>query len=176
MNAQSALQRCGRGATPSALQTAIHVAFDPFMPERLAHLGAINVVRASDCLLVGPSRRDPRKHEQAREVWWDTSEKWDHLYSPAVRWDRPVVLWVSANIGERIHLWRACSWLRRMRIPARDIFPLELDVVPPRRPPVEPTPPFNCTASVADDDRVRLKQVDWAHAIRDASRFVSLPR
>jgi hypothetical protein len=32
--------------------------------------------------------------------------------------------------------------------------------------------PFDCTASLGND-RVRLKQVDWPHAIRDAANFIS---
>ena len=44
-----------------ALLSATHIAFDSATTERLLQLGATNVVRASDCLVVGPSRRALRE-------------------------------------------------------------------------------------------------------------------
>src|SRR5262249_38457472 len=110
-----------------ALLSATHVAFDAFTTERLLQLGATNVVRASDCLLIGPSHRDALEHTRARQAWWNSSEEWDRLYSPEVRWEPPVVVWVSASIVERVNLWRTCSWLRHLGIATRDVRILEFD-------------------------------------------------
>src|SRR3954464_7686469 len=111
--------------TLPTLRSATHVTFDSFTTERLLQLGATNVIRASDCLLVGPSRRDALEHARARQAWWNSSEPWDRLYSPEVRWIAPVVVWVSASIVQRVNLWRTCSWLRHVGIPTRDVSILE---------------------------------------------------
>jgi hypothetical protein len=164
-------------AEVTALQTATHVAFDTPTAERLAQLGATNVVRASDCLIVGPSRRDAAAHVRAREAWSclsedpadtdDLGEKWDRLYSSDVRWDTPVALWTSSNLNDRVNLWRACSWLPHVGIRCRDILVLEFEPVPPSatRSGERPARPFDCSTSVSDhpDDRL-LERLGTAHA------------
>ena len=71
----------------SAIRPAMHLAFESPTAERLLKLGATNVVRASDCLILGPSHRDAHEHVRLRAAWWGPSdEKWDRLYSPDVRW------------------------------------------------------------------------------------------
>jgi len=127
---------------------ATHLALDAATTERLLRLGATNVVRASDCLLIGPIRRDAQEHLRARHVWWDSEEPWDRLYSPDVHWQPPVVVWGSASIAERVNLWRICSWLRHLGIARQDVFILEFDALPPRKAPEEPLPVFDCTSSV----------------------------
>lgn len=151
-----------------ALQSATHVAFDSFTAERLLEIGALNVVRASDRLIIGPSRRDSLEHARARKAWWGSSgdedgKEWDRLYSPDVRWELPVVLWVSASLHERVNLWRTCSWLRHLGIPHRDVLIVEFDPVPPRGIPEEPLPPFDCTESVGQyPDKVLLDRLEKA--------------
>lgn len=148
---------------PPALRTATHVAFDSATTERLLQLGATSVVRASDRLVIGPSRRDPSEHARARAAWWKSSEKWDRLYAPDVRWEPPVVVWVAASIHERVNLWRTLAWLRRSGLSYRDIFILELDRVAPSGAPEEPMPPYDCTSSVADHtDEVLLERLATA--------------
>lgn len=120
---------------PGTLRSATHIALDHFTTERLVELGATNLVRASDCLIIGPRRREPREHAQARKTWWKSSEDWDRLYSPEVRWELPVILWVSASLHERVNLWRICSWLRHLGIAEKDVLILEFDRVAPVRPP-----------------------------------------
>ena len=159
------------------LLSATHVAFDSATTERLVQLGATNVVRASDCLIIGPSRRKALEHALARQVWWNSAEEWDRLYSPKVRWEPPVVLWVSASIVDRVNLWRTCSWLRHVGLATRDVLILEFDAIPPRGTPEEPLPSFECTASVADhSDKVLLERLaqarPWSAARYD--RAVSL--
>jgi hypothetical protein len=162
-----------------ALRSATHVAFDPFTPERLLEIGATNVVRSSDCLIIGPSRRDVLEHTLARTAWWNSSgdEEWDRLCSSEVRWESPIVLWVSASLRERVNLWRTCSWLRHLGIAYQDVLILEFDPVPPRGIPEEPLPPFDCTASVSEyPDKVLLDRLEkarpWPRARYD--RAVSL--
>ncbi|WP_441290244.1 hypothetical protein ACSRUE_06390 [Sorangium sp. KYC3313] len=156
------------------LLDATHVAFDPPTADRLVRLGATNVVRASDCLVIGPSRRDAAEHNRLRETWLslsephsdrdDPGEKWDRLYSPDVRWELPVVLWVSVSLHERVNLWRACSWLRHIGIACSDVIVAELEFVygtrtSPPEPPIVPR--FNCSASVADHlDEALLDRLD----------------
>jgi hypothetical protein len=156
------------------LLDATHVAFDPPTADRLVQLGATNVVRVSDCLVIGPSRRDPVEHNRLRETWLalsedhsdrnDSGEKWDRLYSPDVRWELPVVLWVSVSLHERVNLWRACSWLRHIGIACSDVIVTEFEFVYGTRasPPESPiVPRFNCSASVADHlDKVLLDRLD----------------
>ena len=101
-------------------------------------LGAANVVRASDRLLVGPSRLDPAEHARVRATWWGSSE-WDRLYAPDVVWEEPVVVWVSSSFADRVNLWRACSWLRSIDVAAGDV--LVVDVAGGS---------FGCAGSVSD--------------------------
>jgi hypothetical protein len=133
---------------PLPLSAATHVAFDPFTPDRLARLGATSVVRATDRLHVGPSRRAAPDHVRARAAWWPPDdEEGDRLYAPDVRWDRPVVLWVASSIGDRINLWRTCSWLREIGVSHRDILVLELPLTPHPNPTADR---FGCSHSVVD--------------------------
>jgi len=133
------------------LRSATHVAFESFAVDRLSKLGATNVVRASDCLLIGPSRRDPSEHVRARQAWWSygEGERWDLLYSPDIQWQLPVVAWVSGSLQERVNLWRACAFLHHLGITSKDLRVLELEPVPPRSGRREPKPPFECAASVS---------------------------
>jgi len=145
-----------------ALLGATHVAFGTITAERLERIGATQVARACDCLLVGPSRRDVAEHARARQAWWSSSEQWD-VYWSEVSWQPPVVVWVSTSLHERVNLWKTCSWLRQMGIACQDVFILEFDAVPPSGTPEEPLPPFDCTASVADHpDKVLLERLDQA--------------
>ncbi|WP_437854513.1 hypothetical protein [Sorangium sp. So ce363] len=91
-------------AEAALFRAATHVAFDTPTTERLVQLGATNVVRSSDCLIIGPSRRDPHEHTRTREAWFsssseehsdtdDSGEKWDRLGSSDVRWEPPIILW-----------------------------------------------------------------------------------
>jgi hypothetical protein len=160
-----------------ALLSATHVAFDSATTERLVELGATNVVCASDCLLIGPSCRDAPEHARARQAWWNSSEEWDRLYSAEVRWETPIVVWVSASIVERVNLWRTCSWLRHVGIATHDVLVLELNATPRPQFPEEPFPSFECTASVAHHpDQVLLQQFARARPFSTArfDRAVSL--
>lgn len=169
--------------TPSTLQHATHIAFDTPTTERLLQIGAPNVVRAADCLIIGPSRQDDVEHARARESLWNSSEKWDQLYSSEVRWSPPVILWVSSSLHERVNLWRTCSWLRRLGIARREVFIIDFDPVHRSRIPEEPLPPFDCSASVSDHpDEVLLERLDKARpwprerydrAVRLWERYVS---
>jgi hypothetical protein len=157
--------------------SATHVVVEPVATERLLMLGATNVVRASDRLIIGPSRRDALEHARARQAWWNSSEEWDRLYSPEVRWDTPVVVWMSASIVERVNLWRICSWLRHVGIATRDVLILEFDALPRPEFPEEPFPSFECTACVSDHpDEVLLQQFARARPFSLAryNRAVSL--
>jgi hypothetical protein len=148
---------------PRFFLDATHVAFDTPTIEHLTRLGASNMVRASDCLIVGPSRPDAMEHARAREAWWSSPEEWDRLYSSENRWDLPVVLWVSSSLHERVNLWRACSWLRRLGIARRDVLVIDFDPIHRSRIPEEPLPPFDCSASVSDyPDEVLLERFDKA--------------
>ena len=174
-----------------ALTSATHVTLEAATTERISTLGATNVVRASDRLIIGPNRRDALEHARARKAWWNSSEEWDRLYSPEACWETPVVVWVSASIVERVNLWRVCSWLRHVGIATRDVLVLEFDATPRPQFPEEPFPSFECTASVAHHpDKVLLQRFARARpfsperynrAVRlwsrytdkDPSRFVS---
>lgn len=158
---------------PPLLRAATHVVFDPSLHSRLLELGATKVVLASDCLLIGPSRRDVVEHARVRQAWWRSSETWDHLYSSAARWEPPVVVWVSASLQERVNAWRTCAWLRHLGIAHRDV--LLLDFAP--SPAKGTRPPFDCTASVSvHADDVLLERLanarPWPRARYD--RAVSL--
>ncbi len=148
------------------LLSATHVAFDSFTPDRLTQLGARGIVRSLDNLLLGPISRDPSAHARARAAWWGSSEEWDQLYSSAVRWTPPVVLWVSASTQQRVNFWRACHWLREKGLGYRDIFALRFDAVPLQGEPEEALPPFDCHSSVVDySDEVLLQRLSEAHPI-----------
>ncbi|MFT3764122.1 MAG: hypothetical protein QM820_01175 [Minicystis sp.] len=171
------------------IRAATHVAFDPFTPDRLAQIGATNVVRASDTLLIGPSRRDGAEHARLRKAWWGSEEEWDLLHSSAVQWEPPVVLWVSASPRDTLNLFRACSWLRDLGIPERDVLVLEFEPAPRRVPRREAS---DCADSVTDypDEVLRERlataqplaraRYDWAvdlwHAFvdPDLSRFARI--
>ncbi|WP_437776339.1 hypothetical protein [Sorangium sp. So ce1097] len=143
---------------------ATHVAFDGLTAEQLLQLGATNVVRASDRLVIGPSRRDDLEHVRARRLWWN-SEGWDKVYSSEVRWEPPIVLWVSASLHERVNLWRTCSWLRHLGFAHHDIFVLDFEPVPPSRAASREvlTRPFTCSESVSDHaDEVLLDRLGKA--------------
>jgi hypothetical protein len=143
--------------------------FESLTGDRLSNLGATNVIAANDGLLIGPSRLDPIEHARARQAWWRSSEKWDPLDSAEVRCEPPVVLWVAASLGEKVSSWRVCSWLRSRGIAASDVTVVALDPVPPRRTPVEPPPPFNCTASVCHHpDDVLLERFAEARPLSEA--------
>ncbi|KYF69355.1 hypothetical protein BE15_01615 [Sorangium cellulosum] len=144
---------------------ATHVAFDGLTMEHLSQLGATHVVRVSDRLVVGPSRRDALEHARARQMWWSSTEPWDKLYSPDVRWELPIVLWVSASLHERVNLWRTCSWLRRLGIAHHDVLVLEFDPVPLSSAASREvlTRPFTCSESVSDHpDEVLLERIEEA--------------
>ncbi len=154
--------------TNPTIQTATHVVFESLTGDRLSQLGATNIIAANDCLLIGPCRFDPLDHARAREAWWSSPERWEHLYSAEVRWEPPVVLWVAASLVERVNSWRTCSWLRSRGIAADDVAVLELDPVPPRRTPAPPPPPFNCIASVSHHpDEVLLQRLAEARSISE---------
>ncbi|KYF92633.1 hypothetical protein BE17_17375 [Sorangium cellulosum] len=157
------------------LHTATHVAFDTPTTERLTELGATNVVRSSDRLIIGPCRRDPLEHTRTREAWCssseepsdtdDSGEKWDRLYSSDVRWEPPVVLWVSASLHERVNLWRTCSWLSHLGIAHHDVLVLDFEPVPLSRAASQEvlTRPFSCSESVSDHpDEVLVERIGEA--------------
>ncbi|WP_437878384.1 DUF1835 domain-containing protein [Sorangium sp. So ce513] len=160
-------------AEAALLRVATHVTFDTPTTERLVQLGATNVVRASDCLIIGPSRRDPHEHTRTREAWLSSSEehsdtdesgqKWDRLHSSDVRWEPPVVVWVSASLHERVNLWRTCSWLRHLGIAHHDVLVLDFEPVPPSRAASQGilARPFTCSESVSDHpDEILLDRLD----------------
>lgn len=145
------------------LHNATHVAFDTPTAEQLLRMGASSVVPASDCLVVGPSRRDAGEHARARELFWGSSEAFDQLDSPHICWKPPVVLWVSSNLHERVNLWRACSWMRQVGIPFDDVAVIDLEPVATSRRLDEPAPTFECVDSVSDHpDAVLLERLDEA--------------
>lgn len=106
------------------------------------------MARRFDCLLIGPSRRDLSEHARARRAWWNSSETWDPFLSE-LRWEPPVVLWVSTCRSERVDLWKTCSWLRQLGIANEDVLILEFDPAPSSGTPDEPLPPFDCCSSVS---------------------------
>ncbi|WP_437606822.1 hypothetical protein WMF20_38675 [Sorangium sp. So ce834] len=163
--------------TPSPfLLDATHVTFDTPTAERLAQLGATNIVRAHEHLIIGPSRPVPAEHVRTREAWFsscelcsdadDAGEKWDQLYSAEPRWKLPAVLWAAKSLDDRVNLWRTCSYLRSLGIEHSDVLIVEFDRIygtmkrfpePPR------IPPFDCSGSVAHHpDEVLLDGLDKA--------------
>ncbi len=158
-----------------AMGVATHVVFDPFMPERLLKLGAVNVVVACDSLVIGPSCRDAVQHALARAAWWGSPDDSDQLHSPGIRWAPPIIVWVSANLLDRVNLWRTCSWLRQLRISSRDVLIIELGPTPWKGD--APSPRYRCGESVAGQpDEVLLERHGRAHPWRPAryDRAVSL--
>ncbi|WP_437995901.1 hypothetical protein WMF26_32465 [Sorangium sp. So ce185] len=146
----------------SALWGATHVAFSAGMPERLLRMGAAHVARGFDCLLVGPSRRDVEEHLRERQAWWGSSEEWDPFLSD-LRWEPPIVLWVSTCLRERVDLWKTCSWMRRLGVACQDVLVLEFEPAPPSATVDERPPPFDCYSSVAHHpDDVLLEHLDKA--------------
>lgn len=139
-------------ATIADIRAATHVVFDASTAEQVLRIGAANVVLASDRLLTGPSRRSPLEHTRARQAWWNSDELWDSLYSSKIRWGVPVFLWVSASLHERVNLWRACSWLRRLGIAHHDILVLDFEPVSRSRSRRHEGSerPFDCSHSVSD--------------------------
>ncbi|WP_437303260.1 hypothetical protein [Sorangium sp. So ce388] len=134
------------------IRTATHVAFDAPTAEQLLRIGATHVVLASDRLLTGPSRRSPLEHVQERQAWWKSSQLWDSLYSPEIRWDLPVIPWVSSSLHERVSLWRTCSWLRHAGVASHDVRIVELEPVvrSSARRREGSKRPFDCSRSVSD--------------------------
>lgn len=150
------------------LRTATHIAFDGATTERLLRLGASTVLRASDCLLIGPSRRDALEHTRARQAWWNSSEDWDQLASFDASGSRPMVVWVSQSIHERVNLWRTLHRIHHAGISSHEVFVIEFNPVPSSGIPEEPVPPFDCGSSVADHpDPVLLEHLanayPWPH-------------
>ncbi|XXT15557.1 hypothetical protein WME94_35455 [Sorangium sp. So ce429] len=146
---------------------ATHVAFDGLTTEQLSQIGATNVVRASDRLVVGPSRRNAMEHVRARRAWWGSPEEWDKLYSSDVRWEPPIVLWASASLHERVNLWRTCSWLRHCAVACHDVLVLDFEPVPPSRAASHEvlTRPFTCSESVSDHpDEILLDRLAKAQS------------
>jgi hypothetical protein len=133
---------------PTNLGSGTHVVFDSSGADYLLKLGGTNLVRVCESPAVGPSRRDVVEHAQVRQAWYRSTETWDHLYSPEVRWNTPVVVWVTPCLRDRPNLWRTCSWLRDKGISHGDI--LIVDLPPrPRNPGAVPrTEPFGCGNSV----------------------------
>ncbi|WP_437491944.1 hypothetical protein WME75_16645 [Sorangium sp. So ce1014] len=147
------------------IREATHVAFDALTAEHLLEIGAANVVRASERLVVGPSRRSAQENIRARQMWWSSSEAWDRLYSSEVHWEPPVVLWVSASLHERVNLWRACSWLHQLGIAHHDVLVLDFEPVPPSATASREvlTRPFTCSESVSDHpDEILLERIGKA--------------
>jgi hypothetical protein len=112
---------------PSNLQSGTHVAFHIATTECLTRMGARSVVPALANLLLGPCRLDAETHMQMQAAWWNALDKWDRLYAPDIRWEPPVVVWVSASPLERVNLWRTCSWLDHLGLSHRDVLVLDFE-------------------------------------------------
>lgn len=139
---------------PAMLRAATHVTLDNAATERIRSLGADQVVRASECLVVGPCALDPAENARRRRSHWTSwgsapAEEWDRLYAPEIRWDRPVVVWVSTNITERLNLWRILHYLRHRGVAERDVHVVETPPWIRTKEPVAPTSPIDGGASVA---------------------------
>ncbi len=134
------------------LHSATHVAFDAYSFERILKLGATRVVHASDVLLIGPSRRNTAEHMLSRAAWWGPSdEAWDQLYSPDVRWEPPVVVWVSVNPADRVNLWRTCSRLRDVGLTHSDVLIIDMERAPRGNPDYNPLGFGECVGNHRDD-------------------------
>ncbi len=96
-------------------------------------MGARSVVPVADNLLLGPCRRDAEEHTRMQTAWWGwPATTWDRLYAPDVRWEPPVIVWVSASPKQRVNLWRTCSWLDHLGLSHRDVIILDFERSPPR--------------------------------------------
>ena len=160
------------GPDPHPIMRGTHIVFDPFMTERLSRLGAVDIVCTCDCLVVGPSRRDAVEHARARAAWWGSPGEGDRLTSPETRWHLPVAVWTSANLLDRLNLWKTCHWLRQKGLTYRDVV-----VIEPRSKHSGPESRLHCTASVCDHpDEVLVECLKdarpWSRARYD--RAVSL--
>ena len=133
---------------PPTLKGATHVTFEAPTTERFMKMGAQNVVRASENLLLGPCPRDAKEHGPLRDLWWGHGdETWDRLYAPDVRWEPPVVVWVSADPLEHMNLWRTCSWLDHLGLSHRDVIVLDFERGPYGDPSVDV---YGCCQRVHD--------------------------
>jgi hypothetical protein len=149
-------------ANPPLLRAATHVALDTATSERLQALGATNVVRAGDMLLIGPSRGEGVEHARLRKAWWSSSEseEWDRLYAPEVRWESPVAIWASQGPADRVNLWRACRRLRDAGLSHRDVLIVDLGHASRGNPDYDP---LRCSESVSDHgDDVLLERLGEA--------------
>ncbi len=111
-------------------------------------MGARSVVPVADNLLLGPCRRDAEEHTRMQTAWWGwPATTWDRLYAPDVRWEPPVIVWVSASPKQRVNLWRTCSWLDHLGLSHRDVIILDFERSPPG---VRNVDAYGCGESVTD--------------------------
>jgi hypothetical protein len=81
-------------------------------------------------------------------AWWGHEETpWDRLHAPDVRWEPPVVIWVSASPKERVNLWRTCSWLDHLGLSHRDVFIIDFERRPFGDPDIDA---YGCCERVSD--------------------------
>jgi hypothetical protein len=147
------------GSAPS-IRTGTHLAFDTSTTERLQKLGATNVVRAADMLLIGPSRGDGAEHARLRRAWWGSSDEWDRLHAADVRWEPPIAIWASTSPADRVNRWRACRRLRDAGLSYRDVLIVDLERAPCGNPDYDP---LRCSESVSDHpDEVLLARLGEA--------------
>lgn len=160
------------------IHDATHVAFDMPTVDRLSKLGAMNVVRASGRLIVGPNRLEPEEHARVRAGFFGSPDgDGDQLDSSEVRWQPPVAVWLSGSLQERVSLWRVLHRLHALGIPHPNVFPIDVETVAPAGVGEGSLPPFDCGRSVADHpDAVLLERLatarSWPRARHD--RAVSL--
>jgi len=130
--------------TLPTLGAGTHVAFDTSGVDRLRDLGATNLVRACASPAIGPNHRDVVEAARLRQIWRRTAETWDDLYSAEVRWETPVILWVTPSLRQRLELWRTCSGLHHKGISRQGV--LIVDLPPDPRGYYEPPikEPFQC--------------------------------
>jgi hypothetical protein len=142
-----------KGHRPT-LSAGTHIVFDTADRNRLRDLGVTNLVRANGSTTVGPSRRDIVEHARLRQEWFHTTETWDDLHSADVRWEMPVIVWVTPNFQHRLELWRTCSGLRDKGIAHQDILIVDLPSLPrsPDAPPLtEPFQSYDCVFYHSDE-------------------------
>jgi hypothetical protein len=114
------------------IHDATHVAFDMPTVDRLSKLGAMNVVRASGRLIVGPNRLEPEEHARVRAGFFGSPDgDGDQLDSSEVRWQPPVAVWLSGSLQERVSLWRVLHRLHALGIPHPNVFPIDVETVAP---------------------------------------------
>ncbi len=164
----------------SMILSATHLVFGAIAADRLAQLGAVNVVCANDRLVLGPSRRDVAEHVRARSAWWGIPpEAWDRLYAPDVRWERPIVVWTSASTADTLNLWRACSRLQEQGLSERDVLVIRFEPAPRRPGAVRRHERFECSESLGDfSDEILLNRLSRARPFSRArfARAVDLWR